>query len=321
MKAPKELLAVARVLAGLSRKAAFVGGMVRPLLITDPAAGGSRATKDVDLIVEVHTLVEYYELSDELRGRRLVEGSEGETRICRWMFGDVPVDIMPTEPGVLGFGNAWYTDSLKSSRSASAEGIDVPIIDAVHFLATKLEAWLARGEDDLFHHDLEDVFAVVDGRAELFGEMQAADAELRGFVAGTVASLLSRSGFFEALPGHLAPDAASQDRIGLLTERLQAIAVLEGGGPEADVDVDPVPIELEASEASRAPWIAVSSAILAAIQYEPSTGRLVVRFRTGRVYWYAGVSQNVFNALRAAGSKGSFFAKHIRGRYRYGRLG
>ena len=115
MKAPEELVLVARALTGLTRKTAFVGGMVRSLLITDPAAAGSRPTKDVDVIVEVSSLAEYYELSEELRQRGLVEWSEGGT-ICSWKLGDVPVDIMPTEPHVITFGNVWYPDALHPQR-------------------------------------------------------------------------------------------------------------------------------------------------------------------------------------------------------------
>jgi hypothetical protein len=56
MKIPRELLTVAKCLGHLTEKTVFVGGMIRGLLITDPAAGAARATDDVDLIVDVPRL-------------------------------------------------------------------------------------------------------------------------------------------------------------------------------------------------------------------------------------------------------------------------
>src|SRR5947208_11844436 len=60
---------------------------------------------------------------------------------------------------------------------------------------------------------LEDLIAVVDGRAELVGEIQAAQSDVRSYLAKEITKLLGTRGFGDALPGHLAPDSASQDRI------------------------------------------------------------------------------------------------------------
>ena len=65
-------------------------------------------------------------------------------------------------------------------------GYDARIVTPPLFIATKLEAFHGRGGDDLFtSHDLEDIIAVVDGRAEIIG------------------SLLKNPDFIEALAGFL----------------------------------------------------------------------------------------------------------------------
>jgi hypothetical protein len=106
------------------------------------------------------------------------------------------------------------------------DGLRIRVVDAPHFCATKLEAFGDRGGGDLFHHDLEDVLAVVDGRAELRRELVAATDGVRRFVARELGRPLVRDAFLAAIPGHLPGDAASQARLPLVLERLRAIAAL-----------------------------------------------------------------------------------------------
>ena len=47
----------------------FIGGCATDLLITDLAAPVIRATKDVDVIAEVASLVAYHRLSEQLRAQ------------------------------------------------------------------------------------------------------------------------------------------------------------------------------------------------------------------------------------------------------------
>jgi KTSC domain-containing protein len=47
----------------------------------------------------------------------------------------------------------------------------------------------------------------------------------------------------------------------------------------------------------------------------PESEELTVVFRSGRVYVYRQVSEEVFLALKAAPSKGAFFNRRIRDRY------
>ena len=89
------------------------------------------------------------------------------------------------------------------------------------------EAFAGRGNND-FHasRDLEDLIAVVDGRSELLGEIQAASGDVRSYLAKEIKNLLSIREFTDALPGHIPPDAASQERVGTIISRLKEIASL-----------------------------------------------------------------------------------------------
>ena len=62
------------------------------------------------------------------------------------------------------------------------------------------------------------------------------------------------------------------------------------------------------------PRVFFNSAALTAVLFSPSTNVLQVEFRNGLVYEYLGVSVGLYEQLLAAPSKGSFFARFIRGR-------
>jgi hypothetical protein len=57
------------------------------------------------------------------------------------------------------------------------------------------------------------------------------------------------------------------------------------------------------------------SSVIAGFDYEPESEELTVLFRSGRVYVYRQVPEEVFLAFKAAPSKGAFFNRRIRDRY------
>ena len=94
------------------------------------------------------------------------------------------------------------------------------MITAPLFVATKLEAFKGRGRGDVFNSsDLEDIIAVIDGRATIVAEIQKQTAELRTYV-GTEIHTLLMAGLSDARPGYLLPDDASQSRITTVLQRL-----------------------------------------------------------------------------------------------------
>jgi predicted nucleotidyltransferase len=103
--------------------------------------------------------------------------------------------------------------------------LEVRVVTAPYFLATKIEAFLGRGKGDyLWSHDLEDLIFVIDGRSAIVDEVQADTPWLREYLSTRIKHLLATSAFIDALPGYLLPDAASQVRIGTVIRRLEAIA-------------------------------------------------------------------------------------------------
>ena len=207
---------------------AFVGGCVTGLLLTDPAAAPVRPTLDVDAIIAIASYAEFTQLEIRLRDLGFRHSLEDGAPICRWLNGDLVLDLMPTDPSILGFSNIWYGPALENTERIRIGEDEVRLITAPYFVATKLEAFHGRGANDFrMSHDLEDVVTVVDGRTELAREIRAASTDLQEYLSREFGALLSNRAFMEALPGHLLPDVSSQQRLGLVVKRMQQF-VIEG---------------------------------------------------------------------------------------------
>lgn len=203
----------------------FLGGCATPLLITDPAAPDARITKDVDVITEVASRSDYYRLSERLRERGFCEDTSEDAPLCRWISGEILLDVMPTSSNILGFSNRWYGPAIEKAEEISLpSGHHIRIVTAPYFLATKLEAFFGRGKGDyMASHDMEDMVALIDGREELAREVVHSDKEVKEYLKEKFSLLLNTAEFIESLPGHLPPDSGGQARLGLLIKRIRDI--------------------------------------------------------------------------------------------------
>lgn len=228
MKSPNLdiLIAAVRLLGSIADEMVFVGGCATGLLLTDPAAPSIRVTEDVDAIVEATTLSKYYHLADSLRECGFIEDMTPDAPICRWRAKGVVLDVMPTNPEILGFGNRWFGPAAVAAVHIELySGRLIRMVTAPYFLATKFEAFDGRGNRDyLISHDMEDIIALMDGRAEIVKEAMHSRDDLKSYLAHRFANLLEQERFLDALPGHLPPDAASQRRLPMIMNRIRQIA-------------------------------------------------------------------------------------------------
>ena len=207
---------------------AFVGGAVAGLLITDPAYPAIRSTEDVGIVAEVLVLSGYQRIEADLQERGFTHDIRADAPICRWRVEGVTVDVMPTLEGILGFSNRWYPLCVSTAQPlALPSGVEIRVIQAPVFIATKLEAFHGRGRGDyLFSHDLGDILSVVDGRESLLDECRQMPNELQAYLAEQFSALLADRRFRDALPGHLPGDAMSQSRLPELEATLHRIVNL-----------------------------------------------------------------------------------------------
>ena len=75
-------------------------------------------------------------------------------------------------------------------------------------------------------HDIEDIVAVLDGRPALLEDVQSADEIVKKAIKEQFSMLSSEESFLESVPGHLPGDEASQARLPLIIERVNALANL-----------------------------------------------------------------------------------------------
>lgn len=224
------LRSIAQALGELREQVVFVGGAVAGLLVTDPLADPVRATRDVDAVVNASRAM-FHRIEQAVAERGFARDVSSDV-ICRWVHkaSGVLFDLMPVRPEVLGFSNRWYPYAVQTAErvnlgmaegEGAGEAIEIRLVSAVAFIATKLEAFASRGGGDfLSSHDLEDVLNIVDGREALADELAAAPAELRQAVATAFAPLLANPAFVNVLPGLI----AEPERAGLVMNRLRALS-------------------------------------------------------------------------------------------------
>lgn len=224
----------AQELAPFIDEVAFVGGATIALWITDEGAPSPRVTKDVDLVVEVASRAGWYRFEERLRAHGLRNDSSSRV-ICRWKAGsaddELVVDLMPGDASILGFDNRWQRPALDNAETEPLpSGQRIRAISPPYLLATKLEAWGGRGGGDhLRSHDLEDVIRLVDGRAEVVGEVGHASDDLRSFLSHEITTLLDQPRFLDAIDGTVLGfgrgSSGDGDRVEeIVLPRLRAIA-------------------------------------------------------------------------------------------------
>ncbi len=223
-----QLEVAADLLGPLLQDVVFVGGATVHLWLTEPGAPPARATEDVDVICEVATRAEYYRLGERLRERGFAEAAD-ESVLCRWRSAEprLVLDVMPTDPAILGFSNEWYEEAISSAATVALDsGTEILAATPVPLVATKLCAWKGRGRGDLLRSlDVHDVLTLMDGRAELVEEVLAARPPLRAYIKDELAGLRDHPYFDYAVEGMTAGyGSLAAARAGVVHERLDMVA-------------------------------------------------------------------------------------------------
>ncbi|MDQ0323118.1 hypothetical protein QO002_005324 [Pararhizobium capsulatum DSM 1112] len=102
--------------------------------------------------------------------------------------------------------------------------------DAGLFVATKLEAFAGRGNDDLlFSRDAEDILLVVDGREALLEEISGTREDVRTYITERFTALIALPDFDDFLEGNI---RGPTGRVDIVRERFIAISRCGNGGPD-----------------------------------------------------------------------------------------
>ncbi|MFT4059622.1 MAG: hypothetical protein QM652_08750 [Legionella sp.] len=216
---------IATKLGDIRNDVVFLGRCTTGLFISDPLVPDVRYTLDVDCIVDVISLNQYHQLEKKLTQRGFKK-SISEDVICRWFYDEVILDVMPTDEKILGFGNRWYKEAIAASTIYPlTDTIEIRVVTAPYFLATKFEAFRTRGKMDCYaSHDFEDIVSILDGRNEIIDEINNSDIKLREYLVNSLQEVMSSSSFKGAIPGHFTQyGGAADDRIEFLEQKLTVL--------------------------------------------------------------------------------------------------
>ncbi|MDP8214397.1 MAG: hypothetical protein RAO92_00655 [Candidatus Euphemobacter frigidus] len=225
----RTLAHVARRFHPLNEKFAFIGGAIIPLLLDEPLVTAIRPTKDIDIIIEIVSRLDYFSFEERVRALGFKHDmSEGAPK-CRWIVDGIVVDVMPVSGEAAEWRSKWFPEALATSVKVELnEEVTANVITAPLFIATKLDAFFDRGHKDYYASpDLEDIITVLDGRSSIFREINDLPLPLHSYLSNQFAELIKDPAFIECLPGHLLPDTANQERLPLLLELLYRLSAIQ----------------------------------------------------------------------------------------------
>lgn len=219
-------------LGELVAEVVFVGGATVELWITDEAAPEFRPTDDIDVIVEIATTRDYYRFEERVREVGFENDLESGV-ICRFKEprSGLLLDVMPSVVSIVGFENHWQATSFPHAvELALPSGRTIQAIPPPFLMATKLEAFATRGENDFYgSRDFGDVIALIDSREELLAELALAPEDLQTFVAKRLREITRHPNFASGAEGALAAGPQAQERLDqVVMPRIEDLAARRG---------------------------------------------------------------------------------------------
>ena len=222
------LQTVANGLGELKNDMVFVGGAVAELYASDPAASDIRPTLDVDCVIGISTRLEFYRLEENLRARGFTNDTSRGAPICRWIYKDIKVDVMPTDENILGFSNKWYVEGIENEiKKILPDGTEIFVFPPEYYVATKFEAHKGRGGNDLRQsHDFEDIIYILDNCPDLLKDIVIANPTVKAYLKIEFKSLLQNKGLVEGIESAL-PYGSGVEGTEIIYELIRNIAEIE----------------------------------------------------------------------------------------------
>lgn len=215
---------VAKALQDLKEDVVFIGGATVALYFDKEPLFKVRPTDDVDCVIEMATRSQYYKLEEKLRERGF-QNVIGPGPLCRWEIRGVTVDIMPTDPAILGFSNAWYKEGIEQAKWIELPNKEkIRIFTEPYFLAAKLEAFKGRGNNDYrMSSDMEDVITILSSVPDIIDKILQASASVKKYLQQSFKGMLENKNFHEAIYAHLPERQFQEEKKKQLIERIEKL--------------------------------------------------------------------------------------------------
>lgn len=200
----------------------FIGGAVISFT-DDPAAEEIRPTADIDMTINLANYAEWAQMQERLAELEFYPDPQGQS-ICSYKFQNIAIDIMPADDSSIGVSNIWYKPCFKYLQQIKLEdGTKINILPSPYFLATKLEAFKDRGQNDFYSsHDFEDIIYLIDNRTTIVEEIVAADTNVHKYIKEELTKIKNHPQADEILAMHIHP-LIYEERFKMLMEKIQII--------------------------------------------------------------------------------------------------
>ncbi|MCK4642158.1 hypothetical protein KAU32_00845 [bacterium] len=208
-----EIEKIALALEELKDQVVFVGGSVVPLYIENPAVSDFRPTKDIDCIIQIQSRMMYYNLEKIMRSKGFENSTNGDDPICRWIYDESLIDVMPTDESILGFTNKWHGKGFNEAEDIEIiNGLRIKILPLSFFIAAKIEAHNGRAEDLRISEDFEDVITIIDGQIDLADFGKYFPSDVKEYIKSQFVVFLRRKEFSESIYAHVQSGLERKDR-------------------------------------------------------------------------------------------------------------
>ena len=212
---------VALAFGELNEKIVFVGGAVVNLYADDPGAPEVRPTKDIDIVLEITSLLELENLRKKF-AKRGIKVTKDEKIVCRFSYRNILLDVMSTKEVGWAPSNPWFSKGFNHLESYTLDNITINILPVAFYLASKFVAYTARGTDPRISHDFEDIIYILDNRKTLVKDITESDIVVKSFVIDQLKELRDDVFLQEAVLAHLEP-ATQIERFEMLFKKLGEI--------------------------------------------------------------------------------------------------
>ena len=194
---------ISTALGALNDKVVYVGGAVVSLYIDDLAAEDIRPTKDIDISLEITTIVALEALREDLSTKGFTQSHEDDV-ICRFRFEDIKIDVMATKAIGWAPANPWFEPGFNSALPIDVDGMTIKILTLPYFLATKFLAFYNRGgKDPRLSHDFEDITYILNYKSNFKEQILNADKKVQDYLKNAFLNIAENQLWQEAILGNI----------------------------------------------------------------------------------------------------------------------
>ncbi len=216
----KAAYTIAKALGKLNSDVVYVGGAVVSLYIDDPSADDVRPTKDIDISLQITSLVALEELREKLIAKGFHQSHQDQV-VCRFRYQDILIDVMSTQAIGWAPANRWFKSGFEQKFEVTIDDVSVYLMPLPYFLASKFDAFYDRGgKDPRTSHDFEDITYLLNHTRQITTVIQKSQKEVQDYLKTSFQQILDSKELHEAIIGNLFYEDQTT-RLALILDKLQ----------------------------------------------------------------------------------------------------